>query len=222
MIAGRSRRNSDPVPGRGSCRAAIPSHRTDCCRSVRRREGGQGRLCVYVDQALLPKLVAQRSQPPLTPYRRRTAIWRQSGGALQLRRSSPKWPMAPQRRAARPAGNHVARTGLASGRCELGPTGKERPAARFRACMQNEPYLSASLAAVARRAAAGPPKARGRRWCRANGAAGAALSKYGSIRQRSAGIAQVRGGAQLVGVSDARELGPRRGRGGHVTRLVTR
>jgi hypothetical protein len=24
MIAGRSRRNSDPVPGRGSCRAAIP------------------------------------------------------------------------------------------------------------------------------------------------------------------------------------------------------
>lgn len=35
---------------------------------------------MYVDQALLPELVARRSQPPLTPYRRRTTIWRQSGG----------------------------------------------------------------------------------------------------------------------------------------------
>jgi len=37
--AGRTRRNSDPVPGRGSCRAAISPHRTDCCRSVRRTAG---------------------------------------------------------------------------------------------------------------------------------------------------------------------------------------
>jgi hypothetical protein len=98
---------------------------------------------VYVDQALLPELVAQRSQPPLTPYRRRTTIWRQSGGGPCTFGGHPS-PQSGRWRdgegAARPAGNHVARAGLASGRCELGPTGKERPAARFRACMQNEPY----------------------------------------------------------------------------------
>ena len=37
---------------------------------------------MYVDQALLPELIGQRSQPPLTPYRERTTIWRQSGGGL--------------------------------------------------------------------------------------------------------------------------------------------
>jgi hypothetical protein len=96
---------------------------------------------VYVDQALLPEFVALRSQPPLTPYRRRTTICRQSGGGpCTFAGHPPKWLMARQRRAARPAGNHVACTGRASGRCEPGPTGKERPAARFRACMPNEPY----------------------------------------------------------------------------------
>jgi hypothetical protein len=68
--------------------AAPSSHRTDCCRSIRRRDGVKGGF-VYVDQGLSPVLVVLRVQPPLTPYRRRITIRRQSGGGLCSFRGHP-------------------------------------------------------------------------------------------------------------------------------------
>lgn len=59
---------------------------------------------MYVDQALLPEFVAQRSQPPLTPYRRRTTIWRRRAVHRlpdqiphQASRRLPPGPDRPQR-----------------------------------------------------------------------------------------------------------------------------
>jgi hypothetical protein len=54
-------------------------HRTDCCRSIPRREGAQGTARVYASLAPLPVLVVLRSQPSLDTvleaYHNLAAVW---------------------------------------------------------------------------------------------------------------------------------------------------
>jgi hypothetical protein len=56
------------------------AHRSDCCRSIRRRGGVKGRFACTLTRHPLPVLVALRPDRPLMPYRRRITIRWQSGG----------------------------------------------------------------------------------------------------------------------------------------------
>jgi len=84
-----------PARLRSLCTAPSP-HRTDCCRSIRRRKGVKGGFACTFNQTFSPVLVALRSQPPLTPDQRRITIRRQSGGGpLHLPGSCRHTPGAP-------------------------------------------------------------------------------------------------------------------------------
>jgi hypothetical protein len=143
---------------------------------------------VYVDQALLPELVAQRSQPPLTPYRRRTTIWRQSGGGPCTFAGHPP-PSGRWHDSEGPPARRATTWRVLTGRLVAvswdrpGRSGQQHASGPVSRMSRVDLRVSPG---VARRAAAGAPKTRGRHWCRASGAAGAALIKYGSIRQRKA------------------------------------
>jgi hypothetical protein len=141
---------------------------------------------VYVDQALLPELVAQRSQPPLTPYRRRTTIWRQSGGGPCTFAGHPP-PSGRWHDSEGPPARRATTWRVLTGRLVAvswdrpGRSGQQHASGPVSRMSRVDLRVSPG---VARRAAAGAPKARGRHWFRASGAAGAALIKYGATRQR--------------------------------------
>jgi hypothetical protein len=62
---------------------ATPPHRTDCCRLIRRREGAQGAASrVRSPGAFYLCSLSCGYGCPLTPYRRRITIGRQSGGGV--------------------------------------------------------------------------------------------------------------------------------------------